>query len=206
MENEEQRPSWAEMVSDRVEVVATGEVKVVPLAPKPRYVPVAAEKPAELSPAAIENCKKKIAARGFPNGFRSKEQFEECMAELYALLQARGIPVKAVGVRGMAATYKSANPDRVGHHFDRNGSRSSDVDAFFATESLLRVDARPNRAGILLPSDVAAAFPEIGDWSVRWTATLRRPVSAAAFTSLEALKELYVPFAITHAQPVGAPA
>lgn len=202
MEASEQKLDWGEIVSSRVAAAGPGsDVKVVPLAPKPRYTPAPVEKPPEMSAGAIENCKKKIAARGFPNGFKSKEEFEECLAELCSLIEASGIPVKAAGVRGMAASYKSLNPGRVGHHFDKNGPRTSDVDAFFMTEARLKLGARPSAAGVFQPADVAAAFPEVAGWSERWTERLGRPVTAAAFTSLESLKELYVPCVLPQRAP-----
>lgn len=192
------QPTWLEIVaanacSDNA-LQAAAPVEVPP-APEPLRLPVMGPTLASDSVSAIENCKKKIAARGFPNGFSSREQFVSAMSDLCATAASLNLIVRLTGVRGVAATFKSLSADKLGHYFDRNGNNTSDIDIFFVTDSLLAAPARPNRNGFIHPDRIAEAYPDLEAWNREWTERLGRDACAAALQSASpAMMEPHVPF------------
>lgn len=190
-------PSWADIVAANTAPSSQSHAPSAPIppAPPPIHQPVMGPTLATTSVSAVETCKKKIAARGFPNGFSTREEFRACMQDLCDTANAQGIVVKVVGVRGTAATFKSANPNKPGHHFDKKGPNSSDIDIFFVTDSFLANPARPNKHGFVHPDKIAEAYPDIEGWNQEWTTKLGRDATAAAFRSASpALTEPHVPY------------
>ena len=131
--------------------------------------------------------------RGYPMGFDSKEQFEECMQSLCDKLSDMGISCSELGVRGSAATFQSNNPNKKGQYFDSRGKGKSDVDAFFVTDD--RLKCYPSKVGFFHPDKVKAEYPDIDDWNDEWSKKLGRKIEAAAFkSSADALTEDYISY------------
>lgn len=120
-------------------------------------------------------------ARGYPMGFRNKEQFEQCMQSLCAAVANSGISCSSVGVRGTAATFNSNNPYKPGHYFDKKGKGTSDLDVFFVTDE--RLACAPSAAKFFHPDKIESNYPKIAEWSEEWTGTLGRETTAGAFKS-----------------------
>jgi hypothetical protein len=177
-----------------VDKAAEAPAKAV--APQPKAVPKPATKtlPASSSKTSVKPCFSTFKERGYPMGFKDKEEFESCMQDLCNTAQEQGIACKTVGVRGSAATYTSSSPHKKGQHFDSRGKGKSDIDAFIVTDTPL--DSWPNKYGFFHPLDVAEEFPELAEWGEGWGKKLGREITPAVHKSwAPALKEPYIAYA-----------
>ncbi|MFN7922240.1 MAG: hypothetical protein U0Q16_19205 [Bryobacteraceae bacterium] len=118
--------------------------------------------------------------RGYPLGFCDRQQFEECMQDLCNTAHACGIPCDTVGMRGSAVTFWSKSPHKKGHFFDQTGWKKSDLDAFIVSRALKQ---GANAVGFVHPNWIENSYPELEDWSVKWSRLLDRDISVAGFVA-----------------------
>jgi hypothetical protein len=171
-------PPKPKTFADVVKASKTTSPAVQP--PPPAVIPVPTPKPPPvIATAVVGKCPSPSPReRGYPMGFKSQEQFKQCMQELEAALQKEGIKPSAVGVRGSAVTFNSLNPKKKGSYFDKKGVGKSDVDVFFVTKDHL--NCAPSN-GFFHAGKLAEKYPAIGEWNKKWTKDLGREVSAAGF-------------------------
>ena len=171
----------------------TQSVQPVNLPPPPRVVPKPTTPlPSINSTSPVVPCFDSIRDRGYPLGFRSEEQFAECMNELYQAADNSGIESEGTGVRGSAATYTSSNPNKPGAYFDSRSKRS-DIDAFLVSDGWL--ECRPDRKGFVHPDKVAEAYPKLVEWGQKWSQKLGREITPAIFRSdASAFDGPYIPY------------
>jgi hypothetical protein len=116
----------------------------------------------------------KIQKRGFPLGFTSMEEFQQCMDDLINALKDSDIPWVAVGVRGSSVTFFSRNPSKKGNYFDSNPAEPSDIDVFVIVGQRTYLKAQPNANGFVHPDKMKEKYPALGEWSQKWSAKLQR--------------------------------
>lgn len=209
MSSQPPKKSWADMVKSGLEgsprpkaVMASSSPirssatpkKSQELPPQPQRLPQPAPPlPPIDSKSAVQPCFDTIKNRGYPLGFESKAQFEECMQELMSTAEAQGIICKGAGVRGSAVTFTSSNPFKVGQSFDSRGQGKSDIDAFLVSDEWLK--CRPNGKGFFHPDKVAEKYPNLVAWGEKWSEKLGREITPAIFRSdAPAFDEPYIPF------------
>lgn len=164
---------------------AAGEPKAQPK-PADKPLPATSSKP-------VQPCFSSLKERGYPLGFESQAQFDECMQDLCATAQQQGIECAVVGVRGSAATYESRNPRKKGQYFDSR-RKKSDIDAFIVTDSYVK--CRPDRKGFCHPDRVAESYPTLDKWGEEWGKELGREITPAIHKpESPALKEDYIAYA-----------
>jgi hypothetical protein len=115
------------------------------------------------------------ATRTVPLGFDSPEQFHAAAADLQAALRRSGIDDAVVGVRGSSVTGSA-------HHTGDPFGPTSDID-FFAQSAQATEGLRGSRSipGFVHSDRIHSRYPELLDWSNRWTAASGRKVTVGVF-------------------------
>ncbi|MCL2717024.1 MAG: hypothetical protein FWD68_21380 [Alphaproteobacteria bacterium] len=112
-----------------------------------------------------------------PYGFKSAEQYNQAMTELDSAMRASGIEGR-IGARGSAVTgVRSPRKPGGGGAFD-SGKKISDVDVFIEAKGFL--GSKPSEP-FTHPDVLQKQYPELGDWSKKWTKQLGRPISVGGW-------------------------
>jgi hypothetical protein len=146
---------------------------------------------AHVSTAQLEQMRKHLC----PLGFQDPRQYQAFRRALREHLHAAGLDDVDVGLTGTASTFYSENPSKPsGHFFDEEGPFTSDIDMNLSGPSVLRKirDAgkkpHPTIPSIYRTRDVYDVYPEILEFSRKWSATLRRGVNLVVWTSPDPIR------------------
>jgi hypothetical protein len=113
--------------------------------------------------------------RTFPRGFTNADQFNTAMQELKDLTSRLGDPLARIGVSGSSVTGVSF---KEGRPF----GPQSDIDVFVESSTLAgSLKQSSNIPGFIHPRRFMEAYPNLGEWAERWSATLGREVSIGGF-------------------------
>jgi hypothetical protein len=129
---------------------------------------------------------REVTSRGFPNGFKDKNQFKQAMTELKSQLGKCGFDDAQVGVRGSAVTGMSSK----GGPFRDRGQRlpsgehagPSDVDVYFESAKISKRFKRSTKIpGMVSDKKIRRACQAAAEWSGKWSEKLGRNVAPAGF-------------------------
>lgn len=113
------------------------------------------------------------ATRSVPLGFKSSGQFANAVVELQGALRASGIDGAVVGVRGSSVTgvnFKTGAPF----------GTASDIDFFVQSPQITGgLKGSRNILGTVHPNRILKQYPELRNWSSKWSDILGRPVKPA---------------------------
>jgi hypothetical protein len=115
------------------------------------------------------------ATRTVPHGFESEAQFLESIHDVQSILTKYGIDDAIVGVRGSSVTGFSRIKNTL------FGSQS-DIDFFIESEKLTQgLKTSQNIPGFVHPKNILSNFPELKNWSRKWSEILGRDITPGGF-------------------------
>ena len=134
---------------------------------------------------------KLMDAQKKPLGFSSKEQYRKFQEELSDALRKDGIPKSEVGMKGTATTFYSENPGKkFGHHWDADPLNPGDYDLNIGggdfIERMKKSGALPSeKYGIFKTKDVVKEFPNLDEFSSKWSKSLGRDVNFVGYPNAQ---------------------
>ena len=130
-----------------------------------------------------------MRAKKKPLGFSSEAQFKQFQKELSEALEKSGLPNANVGLKGSSTTFFSEHPKKpLGHHWDANPLSPGDYDLNITDSDMLSalkskgVELSPEY-NIFSTRNINREFPELGNFSRKWSRELGRPVNIVGLPS-----------------------
>jgi hypothetical protein len=125
----------------------------------------------------------KMFSKKLPLGFKNEEQFATFKTELNQVMSKSGLDDAEVGLKGTSTTFYSENPGKpVGHHWDADPVKKGDYDLNIDSEKMVQKfqgsSISPSeKYGIFRTRDVTETYPELRNFSQKWSKILGRDVN-----------------------------